>query len=249
VEAVDSVYSTELFDENCYLLGLLGHSKVSDYFTPMNSSKLDSLTIDNLPNEPISNVDAIAAHLNQSIATEGIMFEASLDEKILKITVKTEQIVESDTISKSVRDELLKLKLTNIDLVQLYKQKLRRNNCYKLNEFTIISAAEPAVEPARKIQSQSQPKKGADIQKPGTQRPSAQKPLPKVNQPKQIGLLVLFIALAIFGIWLTVTRLSRWFLSPFGLIGAVFGLPLLFKYYGMLFKLWQSLTHDKDNNR
>jgi hypothetical protein len=69
----------------------------------------------------------------------------------------------------------------------------------------------------------------------------------KINQTRQIGLLLLFIVLAGFGIWLTVTRLSRWFLSPFGFIGAAIGLPLLFKYYGMLFKIWQALVQEKEN--
>jgi hypothetical protein len=225
----------------------------------MNSSKIDSLILENPSKKPISNnVDEIAAHLNQSIATEGLIFEASLDEQILKITVKTEQLLEGDTLSKSVRDELLKLKLTNIESVQLYKQKIRKNNCYKLNEFTIIPGADAAVEPVKEIlQSQTQPTTESHIHQLGSQESSAQrarsnrlddqKPKQKINQARQIGLLVLFIALAIFGIWLTITRLSRWLFSPFGLIGAVFGLPLLFKYYRMLFKLWKTLTQEKDN--
>jgi hypothetical protein len=222
----------------------------------MNASKLDSLTLDKSPNEPIDNVDEIAAHLNQSIATEEMTFEVSLDQQILKITVKTEQLLEADNLSKSVRDELIKLKLNNIASVQLYKQKLRRSNSYKLNEFTINPVAETLIDP---VQPQSQPTTdkpfqqidtpGSSAQRPAAHRPVTQKPKPKSknNQIRQIGLLVLFIALAIFGIWLTVTRLSRWLFSPFGLIGAVFGIPLLLKYYRMLFKLWRTLTEEKDN--
>jgi hypothetical protein len=219
----------------------------------MTLPNFDSLPLDHSSNEPISNVDAIAAHLNQTIATEGMTFEASLNEQILKITVKTEQLLEADILSKSVRDELLKLKLTNIESVQLYKQKLRRNNCYKLNEFTLIPELKPATEPAKpKVKSQPQSTTGRHIQPLGSQgsssqRIDAQKPMHKINQTRQIGLLLLFIVLAGFGIWLTVTRLSRWFLSPFGFIGAAIGLPLLFKYYGMLFKIWQALVQEKEN--
>jgi hypothetical protein len=219
----------------------------------MTLHNFDSLPLDHASNEPINNVDAVAAHLNQTIDTEGMTFEASLDEQILKITVKTEQLLKADTLSKSVRDELLKLKLTKIESVQLYKQKLRRNNCYKLNEFTLIPDPKPIVEPA-KLRGQSQPQSttGRHIQPLGFQRSSsqridAQKPMHKINQTRQIGLLLLFIVLAGFGIWLTITRLSRWLMSPFGIIGAAIGLPLLFKYYDMLFKIWQALIQEKEN--
>jgi hypothetical protein len=220
----------------------------------MTIEKLDSTPIGNPP-IPQSNSDVgrIETHLNQTIATEGMAFEVSLDEQILKITVKTDQLLEAETLAKSIRDELLKLKLTNISLVQLHKQKLRRGSGYKLNEFTLIEEAKPAsVKPEMvsgnvserraRPQSQTQP-----MERQNFQQSAPQKPMEKINQTRQIFLLLLLIVLAIFGVWLTITRLSRWIMSPFGFIGAAIGLPLLFKYYGMLYKIWQALVEEKQN--
>jgi hypothetical protein len=224
----------------------------------MTIEKLDSTSTGNQP-LPQSNSDVgrIETHINQTIATEGMAFEVSLDEQILKITVKTDQLLEAETLAKSIRDELLKLKLTNISLVQLHKQKLRRGSGYKLNEFTLIQEAKPtsvkpemvpgnvtgnAPERRARPQPQTQP-----IERQNFQQSAPQKPIEKINQTRQIFLLLLLIVLAIFGVWLTITRLSRWIMSPFGFIGALIGLPLLFKYYGMLYKIWQALVEEKQN--
>jgi hypothetical protein len=220
----------------------------------MTIEKLDSTPMGNQPLPPSnSDVGRIETHLNQTIATEGMAFEVSLDEQILKITVKTNQLLEAETLAKSIRDELLKLKLTNISLVQLHKQKLRRGSGYKLNEFTLIQEAKPAsVKPemvpgnAQEHRARPQPQT-QPMERHNFQQSAPQKPIEKINQTRQIGMLLLLIVLAIFGIWLTITRLSRWIMSPFGFIGAVIGLPLLFKYYGMLFKLWQSLVEERQN--
>lgn len=220
----------------------------------MTIEKLDSTPMSNQPVPPSnSDVGRIETHINQTIATEGMAFEVSLDEQILKITVKTDQLLEAETLAKSIRDELLKLKLTNISLVQLHKQKLRRGSGYKLNEFTLIQEAKPAsVKPEMvpgnvperraRPQPQTQP-----IERQNFQQSAPQKPIEKINQTRQILLLLLLIVLAIFGVWLTITRLSRWIMSPFGFIGALIGLPLLFKYYGMLYKIWQALVEEKQN--
>jgi hypothetical protein len=220
----------------------------------MTIEKLDSTPIGNPPiPESNSDVGRIETHINQTIATEGMAFEVSLDEQILKITVKTDQLLEAETLAKSIRDELLKLKLTNISLVQLHKQKLRRGSGYKLNEFTLIQEAKPAsVKPemvpgnAQERRARPQPQT-QPMERQNFQQSVTPKPMGKVNQTRQIFLLLLLIVLAIFGVWLTITRLSRWIMSPFGFIGALIGLPLLFKYYGMLYKIWQALVEEKQN--
>ena len=220
----------------------------------MTIEKLDSTPISNPPvSASNSGNGLIETHLNQTIATEGMAFEVSLDEQILKITVKTDQLLEAETLAKSIRDELLKLNLTNISLVQLHKQKLRRGSGYKLNEFTLIQEAKPAsvkpemvsgTVPERRARPQPQ---AQTMERQNFQQSTPQKPMEKINQTRQIGMLLLLIVLAIFGVWLTITRLSHWIMSPFGIIGAVIGLPLLFKYYGMLFKLWQAIMQEKQN--
>jgi hypothetical protein len=179
----------------------------------------------------------VAAHLNQTIATAGIVFAASLNEQILKITVKTDQLLEGDTFAKSIREELLGLNLTNITAVQLYKQKTRGNSCYKIKDFTLGQAAAPVA--ASEVTTKP-------ISGTAANAASGAKPKGQVNQTRQALALVAFIVLGSFLVWLTVTRLSHWVLSPFGAIGAVFGLPILFKYYKMLITFWQTFVRDEE---
>ncbi len=85
----------------------------------------------------VANLDTIATHLNQALATEGLVFEASLDDRILRLTAKTNQILEGDTFAKAVQTLLLPLNVSDIDKVQLYKQKTTSNTPYKIKEFTL----------------------------------------------------------------------------------------------------------------
>jgi hypothetical protein len=86
-----------------------------------------------------ANPEAIATHLNQTLATEALVFEAALSDRILKLTAKTNQILEGDTFAKSVQTLLLPLNLSDVDVVHLYKQKTRGNSSYRIKEFTLLS--------------------------------------------------------------------------------------------------------------
>jgi hypothetical protein len=82
-------------------------------------------------------VEAIAAHLNQTIATPGIVFAAALTGDILKITAQTDQLLQADTFAKTVREQLMPMNLKEVAAVHLYKQKTRGNSSYKIKEFAI----------------------------------------------------------------------------------------------------------------
>jgi hypothetical protein len=79
----------------------------------------------------------VAAHLNQTIATPGIVFAASLTGDILKITAQTDQLLQADTFAKTIREQLLPMNLKEVATVHLYKQKTRGNSGYKVKEFSI----------------------------------------------------------------------------------------------------------------
>jgi hypothetical protein len=100
---------------------------------------------------------AIADYLNQTIGSEAIVFVVELSNSLLKITVKTDQLLEGDTVSQSIRESLLSLKLSTIETVQVYKQKAHGTSRYKIKEFILVQEApvtnapekEEPVEPLR----------------------------------------------------------------------------------------------------
>ncbi|XGV96834.1 MAG: hypothetical protein ACAF41_29435 [Leptolyngbya sp. BL-A-14] len=98
-------------------------------------------------NQEPSGVDpeAIAAQLNQAMGTEALVFEATLSDRILKLTAKTDQILEGDTFAKTVQTVLLPFNGSEIDLVQLYKQKTKGNHPYKIKEFALQKEPPPEV--------------------------------------------------------------------------------------------------------
>jgi hypothetical protein len=96
----------------------------------------------------------IIAHLNQTLGTDSITFDASLSDRLLKVMAKTDQLLEGDKFAKLVREQLMTLKLSGIDAVQVYKQKTRGNSCYKLKEFDLVaSVAKPETDESESHQS------------------------------------------------------------------------------------------------
>lgn len=103
----------------------------------------------------VANPTAIATHINQALGTETLTFEASLDDRSLKLTAKTNQILEGDTFAKAVQNLLLPLNLADIDTVYLYKQKTNGNSPYKIKEFTLHQ--EPATTEVVETETKPQP--------------------------------------------------------------------------------------------
>lgn len=95
------------------------------------------------------NEDAIVSHLNQAIDTKDIAFSAEFVEDLLKITAKTDRLLEGDTFAKSIREALLGLRLQGIESVELYKQKTRGNARYKIKGFTLVQEAPLIAKPEK----------------------------------------------------------------------------------------------------
>ena len=120
----------------------------------------------------VANPEAIAAHLNQAMATDALVFEAVVDDRSLKLTAKTNQILQGDTFAKDVQNHLLPLNLADIDTVHLYKQKTNGNSPYKIKAFTLYrepapteaatTASEP-LHPTEDSAAQSQPARSQSI--------------------------------------------------------------------------------------
>ncbi|MBD2074684.1 hypothetical protein H6F86_12455 [Phormidium sp. FACHB-592] len=103
----------------------------------------------------VANPTAIASHINQALGTETLTFEATLDDRTLKLIAKTNQILEGDTFAKAVQNLLLPFNLAGIDTVFLYKQKTNGKNPYKIKEFTLLQ--EPATTEVVEIETKTQP--------------------------------------------------------------------------------------------
>lgn len=158
------------------------------------------------PEVPSSaDLDAIAAHLNQAMGTETLEFEVALSDCTLKLTAKTNQILEGDTFAKTVQTLLLPLNLPDIDLVQLFKQKTRGNNPYKIKEFVLYKEPAPTETDADNPPSPSQVDRPMAQYQPTRSQPTLQ---PKPTSPASsqaasksklvmIGVVALFVVLFI----------------------------------------------------
>ncbi|MBD2019470.1 hypothetical protein H6F43_04625, partial [Leptolyngbya sp. FACHB-36] len=175
---------------------------------------------------------AISNRLNAALGSETLTFEASRDNTILKVITKTNQILEADTFAKSIRETLTELNLAGITTIEVYKQKTKGNSCYKIKEL-VLTEPTPVVEPLNHS-TRSQ-----------TLNQTVNKPKRKgINQIRRNLTIGFFVVASVFVIWYTLSKLSRLFFSPFGLITLALALPLLLKMYQGLFTLLNKILQD-----
>ena len=149
--------------------------------------------------------DAIVSHLNQAIGSEEIAFSADLNDNLLKITAKTDQLLEGDTFAKLIRESLLGLSLTGIESVQIYKQKTRGNSRYKIKEFTLIQEA-PSIAESEKAEA-FEPQKST-VNPAAQMRSSSVQVDPRLpKRANKIGQLIPLAIVMIVFLFVSITRL------------------------------------------
>ncbi|MBW4472497.1 MAG: hypothetical protein KME45_19305 [Stenomitos rutilans HA7619-LM2] len=153
-----------------------------------------------------TDLDAITAHLNQTMGTEALVFEVAQSDRTLKLTAKTDQILEGDTFAKTVQNLLLPLNLSDIDLIQLYKQKTKSSSPYKIKEFTLPKEPAPTEATTNDTPEPHATESTASLYQSPHSRPAQPSPINSTAQsPSQtnkskfvmIGLVALFVVLLI----------------------------------------------------
>jgi hypothetical protein len=81
--------------------------------------------------------ERIARQLNQSLATPDLSLTVEVGDRSLKVTAKTDQLLEADVFAKTLQEALSDLNLEGVETVQIYKQKLRGTMAYQLKEFPL----------------------------------------------------------------------------------------------------------------
>jgi hypothetical protein len=194
------------------------------------------------------NLTQIETILNQVTHDQSIKIQVEMRDDLLKITAKTDQVLDSQTFTQLIQQELKKIDLIGIQTISIYKQKIKGSYEFKIKSFSVseleedTSAIEESLPNTIKTSIHTNQEIAPVVSGiSGQQRPQS-KPQSKLN----IRRLMTIGVSGTIAFFVVITMIRRMFLvlavSPaFGYFSVILGFAVLWRAWSILNPLLQTL--------
>lgn len=191
-----------------------------------------------------SDLDAIATHLNSTIANEKMNIKVISEDKLLKVIAETDQFLDGAIFAENIYKELKNLDLSEFETVSIYKQKLKSGQCFQLKSFLLTNSKLETSEPINSKPTVSHTQEVINkSSKNNHLKPRIQKTnKPKIKIGRVFGVVVILIIAGFIIINLVRRMLILVLLSPaLGSFSVLLGIFFLWRSYSFLMPLFQKL--------
>jgi hypothetical protein len=89
-----------------------------------------------------ANLTKIETILNQVMHDQSITIQVEMRDELLKITAKTDQMLDSQIFTQLIQQELKNIDLTGFKTISLYKQKMKGSYEFKIKSFSVFELEE-----------------------------------------------------------------------------------------------------------
>jgi hypothetical protein len=196
-----------------------------------------------------SSSEEIEALLNRVIADEQITIKATQEDKLLKIIVETNKVLEGQSFASKIYQELKTVDLSKFETLSVYKQKLKGSHSFQLKSFSLVEQDEPqpnATELEDALQLSSN-----DSNRSLTRGVSSNVKDQSTAKPKlKIGRLISVAVIGVLAALFIIRTLKRMIvivsLSPaLGSFSVILGLAVLWRAWCVLNPMLQALLRDE----
>lgn len=182
----------------------------------------------------VPDMDAIAAHLSETLGNDEITFKVSQSETLLKVIVLTNQFLDGPAFAAKVCKEIKSLNVSELETLEVHKQKLKGAHIFQIKAFTLVQAADTAPQTASSPEDESASEAQTSQRHPCPAQLTTNSQLKKKRKLKIGRIMAIVFIVLVAGFVLS--RLLRQLVGTF-LLSPVFG---GFSVIMALFFLWRA---------
>ncbi|MBD2100860.1 hypothetical protein [Leptolyngbya sp. FACHB-261] len=183
------------------------------------------------------NIEAIETLLNQAIDNSNVMLKVSAEDKALRVTAQTNQLLDGPVFAQRIHQQLCALELEQFESVDIYKQKANGSNSFRLKTFALAKLEETSPEAGESnVAELTTEISGESV--------GVSKKHKNINQIRKKLTVIFIVIVAGFIVIRTITRLTWLLSSPTGGFGLVMGAFILWRAYHTLNPMLQRMLRE-----